>query len=93
MENTEYRINLTVKDLKECLKDLPDDMEVVVTSYYYGDVNDIYGFNHVRTVGVLSSEYEKRSVICLAPSGGGRDITTLIAESDLETVKCETLLF
>ena len=48
MEFREKRI-YTVKDLKELIKDLPDDMDI----YIHGDVNDVD----------LKRSYSKRNII------------------------------
>lgn len=58
--------NMTITDLKEIIKDLPDDMPVIIPVIDEDDCNRIFGFRFVRTAGLLSSEGEKyRTVLCL----------------------------
>ena len=94
MENTEYRINLTVKDLKECLKDLPDDMEVIIVEHAPLEINRILGLDVVRTVGVLSYDGWGSKALCLACAEDGADMHSLLTyHNHFEGIKCETLLF
>lgn len=94
MENTEYRINLTVKDLKECLKDLPDDMEVIIVEHAPLEINRILNLDVVRTVGVLSYDGCDLKALCLACTEDGADMYSLLTASNhFEGIKCETLLF
>ena len=51
-------INLTVGDLKDSIKDLPDDMDVIIPVTIEDDANYIVSFRHVRTLGILSNKYE-----------------------------------
>ena len=61
----EYQ-NMRVKDLKNILTTLPDDMLIIIPVIDEDDANHIYGFRHVRTAGVLTCESEQdREVLCL----------------------------
>ena len=88
----ERGINITVRDLKDILKDLPDDMEVVSTVTPEDDTNNILAFIRIRTAGILSNPYEENKVLCLAPSTGGLDMFSLIKKLNGDT-KCEKQLF
>lgn len=70
----EYR-NMRVKDLKNILEQLPDDMAVIIPVIDEEDANRIYGFRHVRTAGVLISEGEQdQEVLCLNAAADRQDI-------------------
>ena len=58
--------NMRVKDLKDILNQLPDDMPVIIPVIDEDDANHIYGFRYVRTAGILTSQGEKDDrVLCL----------------------------
>ena len=90
--NYERGINITVRDMKEILKGLPDDMEVITTVTPEDDSNYIISFKHVRTAGILSNMYEPKPALCLAPSKDGADMYTLMDIMRGDTT-CEKLLF
>ena len=70
----EYQ-NMRVKELKHILKQLPDDMAVIIPVIDEEDANHIYGFRHVRTAGILISEGEQdQEVLCLNAAADGQDI-------------------
>lgn len=85
-------MDMTVRDLKAALKDLPDDMEVIVTAYAEDDANYIFGFRHVRTAGILKNPYEDKPALCLAPAMDGADMESLIENMHSDT-NCEKVLF
>ena len=93
-KESEYErgMNVTVRDLKDCLKDLPDDMEVIVPVFDDIDNNKISGFRHVRTIGVLESPVEPNQALCIATAVGGADMYTLTNTNHLG-VKCAKGLF
>lgn len=91
-KNYDRGINLTVRDLRDCLEGLPDDMDVIITITPEDDPNYILGFNHIRTAGILSNHYEPKSALCLAPSSGGLDMFSLIDRLHGDTT-CEKQLF
>lgn len=56
----------TIKDLKKIIKELPDNMPVVIPVVDIDDINHIYGFRHVYTAGILRDDCEEDSrVLCL----------------------------
>lgn len=74
--------NITVKDLKDILNTLPDDMPIVIPVVDENYVNRIYGFRYARTAGILSSETEEqREVLCLNGATPGEDIADQIYDS------------
>ena len=88
----ECGINLTVRDLKECLKDLPDDMDVIVTVAPENEPNSVLGFKYVRTIGTLVNPYEAKPALCLAPTTDGLDMYGLMDRMHGATT-VEKLLF
>lgn len=58
--------DLYVKDLKEILNKVSDDMLVIIPVVDEEDVNHLLGFRRVKTAGVLVCESEEdREVLCL----------------------------
>ena len=53
-------IDLTVGELKNLIKDLPDDMDVIIPVTIEEDANYIDSFRHVRTLGIWSNKYEEK---------------------------------
>ena len=92
MSDYERGINVTVRDLMDCLEGLPDDMDVIVTVVTEDNGNNILGFRHVRTVGILENPYEEKPALCLAPSEGGADMYTLMNINKSDTI-CKKGLF
>lgn len=90
--NYEHGINITVRDLKDILKGLPDDMNIIVTSTPEDDPNYISSFMHLTTAGVLKNPYEEKPALCLAPSTDGLDIKSLLDKNGSDT-ECMKLLF
>ena len=90
MDNTNYYDFMTVKDLKNILEDLPDEMLVVIPVVDVDDVNDILAFRKVRTAGILRCEFERESeVVCLTGASDGYDIADQVDSSgkDISVVK------
>ena len=85
-------INLTVGDLKDRIKDLPDDMDVIIPVTIEDDANYIVSFRHVRTLGVLSNKYEEKPALCLNCAQDGVDIETQLNLNKLSTT-CDKVLF
>ena len=86
-------VNLTVGKMKELLKSLPDDMELIVpVCPDETNPNIIYSFLYVRSVGVLRNEYEPNPGLCLAATTDGKDIKTLLDENKMDEW-CEKILF
>lgn len=93
MSDYERGINVTVRDLRECLDGLPNDMDVIIPVFNEDDNNNnILGFRHIRAVGILENRYEEKPALCLASSEGGADMYTLMAINKLDTV-CKKGLF
>lgn len=85
--------NMTVKDLKLILSDLPDDMHIVIPVIDAFYANHIYGFRYVRTAGELISECEQdREVFCLNAAADGQDIEDQVHYSDVD-VHVDKILF
>ena len=92
----ESRVNLTVEDLKEAIKDLPDDMPIIIP-VITEDAKLILGFRHVRTIGILNDLYADdkspdKLALCLNASADGVDISTQIENNKLE-VACEKIIY
>ena len=85
-------INLTVGYLKDRIKDLPDDMDVIIPVTIEDDANYIVSFRHVRTLGVLSNKYEEKPALCLNGAQDGVDIETQLNLNKLSTT-CDKVLF
>lgn len=75
MSNTNSYKDMRVKDLKEIIKDLSDEMLIVIPVIDEDDANRIYGFRKVRTAGILNCEYEEdQDTLCLNAAADGQDI-------------------
>ena len=85
-------INLTVKDLKEAIKDLPDDMYIVIPVSCSEDANYIDSFRHARTIGVISNDNEENPALCINSALNGANINTQLILNKLDTT-CDRVLF
>lgn len=86
--------NMTVKELKDILKTLPDDMDVIIPVIDIDDVNDVKAFRHIRTAGVLEDIGEEHPALCLNSAANGVDISTQIQQSHHSTTTtCKQVLF
>ena len=85
--------NMTVKDLKDILADLPDDMDVIMPIILKTDCNFIDCFRHIRTAGILKNVYEEHPALCLNAAEGSFDIARQVWGSGLEATTCEQVLF
>lgn len=83
--------NLRVKDLKKILNELPDNMPIIIPVIDEDDANHIYGFRHVRTVGVLAS-YGEEDACCLNAAADGQDIADQVHFSGRD-VGVKSILF
>lgn len=83
--------NMTIKDLKEILNECPDNMPIIIPVIDEDDANHIYGFRHVRTVGILTS-YGEEDACCLNASADGQDIADQVHFSDKD-VGVKSILF
>lgn len=86
------QMNLTVEDLKDRIKNLPDDMEIIIPIGDEHDANKINGFRHVRTLGILSNKYEEAPALCFNTAADGLDISTQINNYGCGTT-CDRVLF
>lgn len=86
----EYQ-NMRVKDLKNILNDLPDDMPIIIPVIDEDDANHIYGFRHVRTAGVLAS-YGEEDACCFNSAADGQDIADQVHFSGRD-VSVKSILF
>ena len=87
--------NLTVRTLKECLKDIPDDMEVIIPVIDVDDSNNIQAFRHVRTIGILECNVEN-DALCLNTASDGLDINSQINGESFHadsSIKCKKVIF
>lgn len=88
----ERGINVTVKDLRECLEGLPDDMDVIIPIIDEEDANHIYAYRHVRTIGILEDPYEPKPALCINAAAGGLDLSSQVGNHERST-KCTKVLF
>lgn len=77
---------LTVLDLKEAIKDLPDDMAVVLPNVLEDDKDRITGFKYLTTMGTISCPYEPQKALCLSSSDYGLDISGQIERTHINGV-------
>ena len=85
-------INLTVGDLRDCIKNLPDDMDVIIPVSCAKDANYIESFRHARTLGIVSNKYEEKPALCINAAQDGADIDTQLNLNKLSTT-CDNVLF
>lgn len=86
---------MTVQDLKGILKDLDDDIPIVIPSTERFDPNRIIGgLLFVKTAGLLRNDSEEKPVVlCLNSARHGWDISTQIKENYVPSTYCEEVLF
>lgn len=60
--------NMTVRDLKDILKDIPDVTPVIIPVITEENADTILGFRYVRTAGILENDYESNAAFCLNSS-------------------------
>lgn len=75
---------LTVLALKEALKDLPDDMVVILPDVMLTDKDRITGFKYLTTMGIVSCPYEPQKALCLSSSDYGLDISGQIKRTHVK---------
>ena len=93
MNESNYYDYMTIRELKDILNDLPDDMLVVIPVVDEEDVNHILGFRKIRTAGILRCETEEHSeVFCINGASEGMDILDQIHYSGRD-VCCTKLLY
>lgn len=85
--------DMKVKDLKNIINELPDDMIIVIPVIDEEDANHIYGFRKVRTAGILVDEYEDESeALCLNAAADDQDIADQVYFSGKD-VNVKDILF
>lgn len=85
--------NMTIADLKEIIKDLPNNMPVIIPVVDEDNCNHIFSFRFVRTAGLLSDEGEEyRTVLCLNAAADENDIADQVRFSR-RNVNVEKILF
>lgn len=71
--------DMHVKDLRNILNKLPDELLVIIPVVDEDDVNHIIGFRKVRTAGILlCGGEEEPEAICLNGAMDGQDIADQI---------------
>lgn len=67
--------DMRIKDLKQLIEHLPDDMLVIIPVIDEESVDRIYAFRKVRTAGILESDTEQdREALCLNAATSDYDI-------------------
>lgn len=67
--------DMRVKDLKNIIEKLQDDLLVIIPVINEDDANEIIGFRKVRTAGILTCEYEDDTeALCLNASADEQNI-------------------
>ena len=87
--------NMKIKDLKNLIDKLPDDMLVIIPVIDEEDANHIYGFRKVRTAGVLVDDYaedSEKEVLCLNAAANDQDIADQVHFSGKD-VSVKEILF
>lgn len=87
--------DMKIKDLKDIINNLPDDMVVIIPVIDEEDANHIYGFRKVRTAGVLIDEYadnSEKEVLCLNAAANDQDIADQVHFSGRD-VSVKEILF
>lgn len=87
--------NLTVGVLKEIIKDIPDDMAIVIPVIDEDDADILRGFRLARTAGILKCVYEKNNtVLCLNTVLNCNDISDQIKNAKaFNDIKVSKILF
>lgn len=74
--------NLTVKQLKDIINNLPDNMPIVIPVIDTDHSDIIHGFRFVRTIGVLKDEHENPdTVLCINTATDNQNISDQIRMS------------
>lgn len=86
-------IDMRIKDLKNMINELPDEMIVVIPVIDEEDANHIYGFRKVRTAGILVCDGEDdREALCLNAAADEQDIADQVHFSGKD-VSVKDILF
>lgn len=85
--------DMRIKDLKNMINELPDEMIVVIPVIDEEDANHIYGFRKVRTAGILVCDGEDdREALCLNAAADEQDIADQVHFSGKD-VSVKDILF
>lgn len=82
--------NLTVKDLRAIIDNLPDEYEVIVPVFNRKRAS--IQLKYVRSVGIISSKYEPLS-LCLCGTEFNNDIEKVIKKNRNLGAECTEILF
>ena len=82
--------NLTVKDLRGIISNLPDDYEIIIP--VFNRKKACIQLKHVRSVGVVTSKYEPLS-LCLCSTQFNKDIEKVIKKNRNLGAECTEILF
>ena len=82
--------NLTVKDLRGIISNLPDDYEIIIP--VFNRKKACIQLKHVRSVGVVTSKYEPLS-LCLCSTEFNKDIEKVIKKNRNLGAECTEILF
>lgn len=85
-------INMTVKELKQIVARLPDNIPVIIPVIAENDANYILGFKHVRTAGLLETRYEDGPALRINSSENGLDMESQIQRYN-GGVTCTRVMF
>lgn len=82
--------NMAIKDLKNIINDLPDDMPVIIPVISEDDCDHVFGYRYIRTAGILSCAFEEdKRVLCL----NGANECDIADQVRNKNVTCECVLF
>ena len=95
MNEKDVEMNLTVGTLKKILNSefVTDDMLVIIPNTTEDDRNRITGFRHVRTVGILESEYEDAPALCISAPDFGMDMESQLGLGCGTHITCKRVMF
>lgn len=85
--------HMTVKDLKSIIEDLPNDMSVIFATFDDEDVDHVKKFYHVKTAGIVTSDYAEEPVLVLNTSHHYKDISEQLLYSGKNHVHCDKVLY
>ena len=86
-------MDMHVKDLKDIVNKLPDDLLVIIPVIDEDDSNHIFGFRKVRTAGILECVGEEEpEALCLNAAADEQDIADQVHFSGKD-VSVKNILF
>lgn len=79
MNDSNYYDFMRIGDLRTMIRDLPDEMVIVIPVIDKNDVNQISCFRKVRTAGILGCQWaSEKKVLCFNGAADGQDIADQI---------------